>query len=227
MASLRTQALLATMRRCRPLSRAAWVNVAAMRFKTRLTGKSEMLAVMAPASSFEMSSSALNSSFMLATAVSMRTARRSRSAGSFSERSCAANRFSACSGWRRSWLAAARKRDFDKIGRLQLLGALLHLALERRVGALQLGRHVVELLAQRLELVSRLDRDAMIERAGADACRPGGQRLHGNHHQARKQERSEQRQQRGRPPGRRRCAGSPCRAAHWPRSRAARRTRAS
>ena len=85
-----------------PLSRAAGMNIAPMRPNTLLTGKSEILARMAPASSFEMSSSALNSSFMLATAVSMRIARRWRSAGSFSDRSWAANRFNACRGWRRS-----------------------------------------------------------------------------------------------------------------------------
>ena len=81
-----------------------------------------------------------------------------------------------------------------QIGRLQLLGALLHLALERRVGGLQLARHVVQLLSQRFELVSRLDRDAMIELASADARRSGGQGADGNHHQARHQQCREQRQ---------------------------------
>ena len=44
------------------------------------------------------------------------------------------------------------------------------------------------------KLVSRLYLDAMIERAGTDASRSSRQRLDGNHHQARKQERRQQRQ---------------------------------
>ena len=132
-----------------------------------------------------MSSSALNSPFMLSTAASIARREAVRSAGSVSERSCATNRFSACSGWRRSWLAAARKRDLAQVGELQLVGALLDLALQRRVGALQLGRHVVELLAQRLQLVAGLDRDAVIERPRADARGARRQRLDRNRHSAR------------------------------------------
>ena len=77
---------------------------------------------------------------------------------------------------------------------MQLTRALLHLAFERRIGTLQLGRHVVQLVSQRFELVSRLDIDAMIECACADARRSSGQGANGNHHQARQKERREQRQ---------------------------------
>ena len=61
-----------------------------------------------------------------------------------------------------------------QVGDLQLVGAFLDLALERGVGALQLRRHVVELFAERLQLVAGLDGDAVIERARADAGGAGG-----------------------------------------------------
>ena len=73
----------------------------------------------------------------------------------------------------------ARRRQetrLGEIGELELPRALDHLALERRVGLLQLRRHAVELISQRLQLVAGRDVDAVIERARAD---PGGARLQG------------------------------------------------
>ena len=81
-----------------------------------------------------------------------------------------------------------------QVGDLQLVGAFLDLAFERRVGALQLRRHVVELFAERLQLVAGLDGDAVIERAGADAGGAGGERPDRHHHHAREKQRREQRQ---------------------------------
>ena len=177
MASLRTQALQGTMRRRRPFSRAAAANVASMGFKILLTGKSEMLALSAPASSLEMSSSALNSSFMLATAA-VDPCREPVAFGLIRLR--AQLRDEQVQGMQRLAQIVARCREearLGQVGDLQLVRALLDLALERRVGALQLGRHVVQLFSERLQLVSRLDRDAMIERTGADASGTRGQAL--------------------------------------------------
>ena len=81
-----------------------------------------------------------------------------------------------------------------QVGDLQLVGALLDLAFERRVGALQLRRHVVELFAERLQLVAGLDGDAVVERARADAGGAGGERPDRHHHHAREKQRREQRQ---------------------------------
>jgi hypothetical protein len=63
-------------------------------------------------------------------------------------------------------------------------GPLIDLALERPVELLQLRRHAVELLAERLELVAGRDVDPLIERSGTD---PGGallQRADRRHHPA-------------------------------------------
>ena len=117
MASVRTQVLLGTTRRLRPFSRAAAANVVSMRPSRWPTGNSAMSGASTPASSLEMSSRALNSSFMDSMAASIRATSRARSAGSVWSPSCAANRFKACSGWRRSWLAAARKRDLARLAR--------------------------------------------------------------------------------------------------------------
>ena len=77
---------------------------------------------------------------------------------------------------RLSQIVAGRceKSGFGEVGELQLMCAFVDLALECRVGLLQLRSHAVELIAQRFELVAGRNRDAMTERAGADA---GGARL--------------------------------------------------
>ena len=61
---------------------------------------------------------------------------------------------------------------------------VLDLAFEGRVGVLQLGRHAVELVAERLQLVAGLDRDALRQIAAADACRAVAQRTDRNDHPA-------------------------------------------
>ena len=55
----------------------------------------------------------------------------------------------------------------------QFVGALLDLLFQAGIGFLQLARHVVELVGERLELVPGLDRDALGEIAAADARRAG------------------------------------------------------
>jgi len=52
------------------------------------------------------------------------------------------------------------------------------------IGFLQLARHVVELVGERLEFVPGLDRDALREIAAADARRAGLQRLDRSDHAA-------------------------------------------
>ena len=70
-----------------------------------------------------MSSSASNSSFIDATAASMRETSRLRSAGFFSVCNWATKRLRAWSGWRRSWLAEARKWGIGSIGHLPAAGS--------------------------------------------------------------------------------------------------------
>ena len=50
----------------------------------------------------------------------------------------------------------------------QFMRPLLDLLLQARVAFLKPPRHVVELVGQRFELVAGLDRDALLEVAGAD-----------------------------------------------------------
>src|SRR5437667_7723021 len=96
-----------------------------------------------------------------------------------------------------------RRREIAGLGEiaeLELMSALVNLALQRRVGLLQLHRHAVELLAERLQLVSARNIDAMIERAGTN---PSSTRLHGpnwrdhpsRQHEARYDRQHESRQQ--------------------------------
>jgi hypothetical protein len=80
MTSLRTQALLATTRNDSPFSRAAPVKVLSIRLRIWAIGRSVMLVESTPASSLEISRSALNSSFMAATAASIRSTSRLPSA---------------------------------------------------------------------------------------------------------------------------------------------------
>ena len=97
-----------------------------------------------------MSSSALNSSFMFATAVSMRQ----REAVALGLVLLGAQlRSEQVQGVQRlAQVVACRRQEarLGQVGLVELLRALLHLALQRGVGALQLGCHVVELVPQRL-----------------------------------------------------------------------------
>ena len=71
------------------------------------------LAVITPASSFETSSNAENSASNELTDVLIRLTSAALSGSLVRSVSAAENNPSACSGCRRSWLAAARKRDFE------------------------------------------------------------------------------------------------------------------
>ena len=132
MGSLRTQALLDTTRKCRPFSRAAEENVASMRFEDadrpgrpghwvrarrhralRCPERIEQLVHVC-----DRGIDPLREPAALAV-IGLRAQLRDE-------------QVEACSGWRRSWLAAARKRDLDD-WRPAAARALLDLALERRV----------------------------------------------------------------------------------------------
>src|SRR5262249_121725 len=115
MKSLRTQARLETTRNDSPFSRAAPVKVVSTRSSSFATGNSAMLGVSTPASSLEMSKSALNSSFIAESAASMRATIRLRSPARIRPCNCAMKSPNACNGCRKSWLAAAKKRDFARL----------------------------------------------------------------------------------------------------------------
>src|SRR5258706_6061492 len=75
-------------------------------------------------------------------------------------------------GMQRLSQIVARRRQkpgFCRIGELELMGPLLDLAFERRVGILELRRHAIELFAQRLQFVAGLYADLLVEVAPADA----------------------------------------------------------
>src|SRR6516225_5731976 len=61
--------------------------------------------------------------------------------------------------------------------RFQLVGALLDLLFQPRIGFLQLARHGVELVRECLELVPGLDGDALAEVAATEPCGTCLQRL--------------------------------------------------
>ena len=88
---------------------------------------------------------------------------------------------------------AASALEFERL--LQLGGALLHLALEARVGLAQLRGHAVELPGERLELVAGAHLDLAFEVAGADALRAFLQRSDGPHHAAREVHGGQRREQ--------------------------------
>src|SRR6266545_1835245 len=73
----------------------------------------------------------------------------------------------------------------------QLPRAVLDLLLEIGVGLLKPAAHAVELLGQGLELIARVDFDAVAEPARADARRPGLERPDGLHHLAGQQQAGE------------------------------------
>ena len=83
---------------------------------------------------------------------------------------------------------------FGEIGQLELLRAFLDLALERGMPTLQLGRHAVELVAQRLKLIAGLDRDTLIEIATSDPRRAIAQGPDRYHHSARQEGASQNRE---------------------------------
>src|SRR6266542_3291169 len=56
------------------------------------------------------------------------------------------------------------------VGDFKLTRALLDLALERIIRVLKMGRHAVELIPERLQLIAGLDRDASGQIAAADLC---------------------------------------------------------
>ena len=72
---------------------------------------------------------------------------------------------------RLSQVMARRRQEpgFGLIGERKLMRAFLDLALEGRIRILKLGRHAVELLAERLELVTGVDRDSVGQIAAADS----------------------------------------------------------
>src|SRR4029453_7366641 len=97
------------------------------------------------------------------------------------------------------WLAQIMARSgqeagFGKIGEFELLRAFLDLALERGMGILQLGRHAVELVTQRLKLVAGPDRDPLIEIATSEARRAVTQGFDRYHHAARQEGTSQTRE---------------------------------
>src|SRR5262245_32289020 len=61
--------------------------------------------------------------------------------------------------------------------RFYLVRALLDLLLQAGIGFLQLARHRIELVRERLELVAGLDGDALAKVAAPEACGPCPQRL--------------------------------------------------
>src|SRR5205085_8124140 len=78
----------------------------------------------------------------------------------------------------------SEKARLGEVGELELMRALFDLALERGIGALELGGHMIELIAERLKLVAGVDFDAMIECAGSDLRRTGLQGPNRRHHPA-------------------------------------------
>src|SRR5262245_5079874 len=61
--------------------------------------------------------------------------------------------------------------------RFQLVRALLDLLFQAGIGLLKLPRHRIALVGERLELVPRLDGDALAEVAATEACGTQPQRL--------------------------------------------------
>src|SRR4029078_7588466 len=75
-----------------------------------------------------------------------------------------------------------QESGFRLIGKFELHGALLDLALERRVQVLKLCRHAVELIAERLKLVAGIDRYSLREIAATDPGRAVAQHADRNDH---------------------------------------------
>ena len=111
MKSLRTHALFLTIRSDNPFLRAVAENVLSVLSSSCAIGNSEILGATTPESSLDMSSKSLNSSFMAATEASICSTIRLRSAAFTRPCNRATNKPRACNGCRKSWLAAAMKRD--------------------------------------------------------------------------------------------------------------------
>ena len=90
--------------------------------------------------------------------------------------------------------STSRRRGLLRQRFAQLMRALLDLLLQAGVGFLQPPRHVVELVGQHFELVAGLDRDALLEIAGADLRRAFAQPLDRHDHLARQEQAGEERQ---------------------------------
>src|SRR5438067_3577032 len=86
------------------------------------------------------------------------------------------------------------KSRLGEIGCLELPCALFDLALQRGIRFLQAGGHLVELIAQRLELVAGLDRNALTKIAAADPRSAVVQCANWYHHAARQEQACEQRE---------------------------------
>jgi hypothetical protein len=107
---------------------------------------------------------------MFSTAASMRPATRLLSAGSTLGPKL---RHKQVQRVQRLAQVVARYGEEARLGQvceLELLGAFIDFALQRRVGTLELRCHVVELLTELLELIAGLDGEAVIERPFPDAC---------------------------------------------------------
>jgi hypothetical protein len=101
----------------RPFSAASGANWLSSSSSRCCKGKCTGLASMTPASSREMSSNALNSSSIEAVASSIWPTRSATSGCRLRAFNADTNSDSACIGWRRSWLAAAKNRDFAALAR--------------------------------------------------------------------------------------------------------------
>jgi hypothetical protein len=79
----------------------------------------------------------------------------------------------------------SQETGLRQVGKLQLMGALLDPSFQICIRLFKLGRHEIELVAQRLEVVTRLDRDALAKLAATDAFRARPQGFDGHDHTAR------------------------------------------
>lgn len=190
MKSLRTHESLATTRKSNPFSRATPAKVVSIRFNNCAIGKSLNFGASAPASSLEMSSSALKSSFMADSRFdtgddTLAIFGSGAAAELRDEQTECVERLSQVVTCRRQKPRLGLVRDF------QLARPLLDLAFERRIGLLQLHRHAVELIAQGFKFVSGLDDNAFGQIAVADLRRTFAQRSDRHHHSAGQEKASE------------------------------------
>src|SRR6266446_8139752 len=75
-----------------------------------------------------------------------------------------------------------QETGLGEVGDFKLTRALLDLALERGIRVLEPGRHAVELIPERLQLIAGLDRDAPGQIAAADSCSAVAQRPYRHNH---------------------------------------------
>src|SRR5437016_10241982 len=90
-----------------------------------------------------------------------------------------------------------QKARFSEVGELELLCALLDLALQRRIRILKSHGHAVELVAQHFEFVPGPDRNALGEVAATDPRRAVAKRLNRHDHSASKEQAREEREHKG------------------------------